>query len=122
MRGRAAPAPLPAHATQAVYGLDAGRADARRKQRVRSVWNRAVTVTMTIGLLIGLAAAGWFGYQVYLDHSNNAELEHQQGVEEYERQHANDSMDDIIDDVEQTPAFNGPGAPALGLGADTTQP
>jgi hypothetical protein len=43
-------------------------------------------------------------------------------VEEIARKNAEDSLVDVIDDLERTPVFNGPGAPALGLAPDTTQP
>ena len=76
---------------------------------------------MTAILLVGAAGAAWFGYQVYLDHSRNAEQEHQQGVEEWERKHAEQSIDDVIDDIEEDPVFNGPGAPRLGLAPGGTQ-
>ena len=122
MRGTASQPPPPAHATQAVYGLDVARAHARRSSRVRQVWNRIVTVALTIAVVLGLAGAAWLGYQVYLDHSQKAEIEHQQGVEQWERKHAEESIDDVIDDIEQDPVFNGPGAPDLGLAPKTTQP
>ena len=66
--------------------------------------------------------SGGSAIQAYLEHTRTADIEHQQGVEEYQRQQAEQSMDDVIDGLEQTPAFNGPGAPTLGLGPDTTQP
>ena len=122
MRGKAPQPPPPPYATQAVYGLDLARAQGRRSSRVRQAWNRAVTVALTIALLLGLAGAAWLGYQAYLDHSHKAELEHQEGVAEWERKHAEESIDDVIDNIEADPVFNGPGAPRLGLAPGATQP
>ncbi len=122
MRGKASQASPPAHVTQAVYGLDAGRAQARRSNRARQFRSRLLTLTMTAILLAGVAGAAWVGYQAYVDHSRKAEQEHQQGVQEWERKHAEQSMDDVIDDIEEDPVFNGPGAPRLGLAPGSTQP
>jgi hypothetical protein len=106
----------------AVYGLDVGRARARRKRKVRGVWNRAVMLALTIGFVMFAAGVAWVGYQVYIEHTREAKIEHQQGVEEANRKHADESLTDVIDDLEQRPTFNGPGAPALGLGPGTTEP
>jgi uncharacterized membrane protein YsdA (DUF1294 family) len=106
----------------AVYGLDAGRAHARHNRRVRHVWDRVLTIIVTVAAVGGLAAGAWVGYQVYLEHTKKAEIEHQRGVEEQARRHADESLVDVIDDLGQTPVFNGPGAPALGLGPGTTEP
>ena len=122
MRGRTQEQSPHAFVGPAVYGLDAGRSHARRAQRGRRLWNQAVTLVVATVVAAGVVAGTWFGYQAYLDHTKNAEIEHQLGVEEQARKAANESMDDVIDNLEQTPAFNGPGAPALGLGSDTTQP
>ena len=81
-----------------------------------------MTVAITIALMIGIAGAAWVGYQVYIEHTRDAEIEHQQGVEEWERRHAEESLVDVIDDLEQKPTFNGPTAPVLGLGPGTTEP
>ncbi len=122
MRGRSKATSPPAYMTPAVYGLDAGRAHAHRAQRSRRLRSRVSTAVFTIIAIAGFATIAWVGYQVYLDHTRAAEIEHQQGVEEMNRKHAGESMDDVIDNLEGSPAFNGPGAPALGLGSSTTQP
>jgi hypothetical protein len=79
-------------------------------------------MAVTLVVVAGLAAAAWVGYQAYLEHTHNAEIEHQIGVEEQARRNAEMSTVEVIDELEQTPAFNGPGAPDLGLAPDTTQP
>ena len=72
--------------------------------------------------IAGFATIAWVGYQVYLDHTRAAEIEHQQGVDEMNRLHEGESIDDVITNLEDSPVFNGPGAPGLGLGTKTTQP
>lgn len=122
MRGRATqPSPSP-FVTPPVYGLEAGREYAHRAQRSRRLRNRAIGFLFTVAAITGFAAIAWVGYQAYLEHTRASELEHQQGVEEFQRKQAEQSMDDVIDDLEQTPAFNGPGAPELGLGPGITTP
>jgi hypothetical protein len=122
MRGRS-PGPSPhVYGGQAVYGLDVGVAHARRRRRLRHVWDRAVTTAAAIALAIGIVAGIWFGYQVYLEHTKDAEIQHQHGVDEQARRIAEQSMNDVIDDLGQSPVFNGPGAPVLGLGPATTEP
>ena len=81
-----------------------------------------MTIAFTVGLAIGVAAGAWVGYQVYIEHTRDAEIDHQLGVEEWARKHAEESLDDVIDDLQQTPTFNGPSAPLLGLDPGTTQP
>src|SRR5262245_39689254 len=122
MRGKSQQASPPAYATQAVYGLDAGRAQAHRAQRARRLRNRISTTVFAVVALAGFVTIAWVGYQVYLDHTKAAEIEHQQGVDEMKAKHAGESVDDVINNLEDTPAFNGPGAPALGLAPKTTQP
>jgi hypothetical protein len=122
MRGSTPQSPVPTLAPTAVYGLDAGRNRARRAQRSRRRWNQLVTLAMGIAVATAVVAGAWFGYQAYLEHTRNAEIEHQLGVEEQARRSARQSTEDVIDQLEETPAFNGPGAPALGLGSATTEP
>jgi hypothetical protein len=106
----------------AVYGLDAGRMQARKAQRSRRMWDKTITLAMAVVITAGVVAGAWFGYQVYLDHRKHAEIEFQQGVDEMARKDAEDSLVDVIDDLEQAPTFNGPGAPLLGLRTETTAP
>ena len=108
--------------TPAVYGLDAGREHAHRAQRARRLRNRATALFFGTAAIVGSAAIAWVGYETYVEHSRAADLEHQQGVAEMNRKHAGETIDDVIDNLENTPTFNGPGAPALGLAPDTTQP
>ena len=122
MRGRSARPSPHVYGGQAVYGLEVGNAYARRHRRVRHVWNQAVTVAMVIAIAAGVVGGAWLGYQVYLDHKKNAEIDHQLGVEEMARKNAETELVEVIDDLGRTPTFNGPSAPVLGLGPGTTQP
>ena len=122
MRGRA-PRPAPhVYGGQAVYGLDIAVAHASRRRGRRRLWNQAVTLVTAIVVAAGVVAGMWFGYQVYLEHTKDAEIEHQQGVDEMARLNAEKTVVDVIDDLEQEPTFNGPLAPDLGLAPDATQP
>ena len=122
MRGRAAEAPPSPFVTPAVYGLDVGREYAHRAQRSRRFRNRVIGFLFGLATVVGFATIAWVGYQAYIDHTRAAELEHERGVEEMNRKYANQTVDDVITDLEETPTFNGPGAPTLGLGPGTTQP
>ena len=77
---------------------------------------------LAITVAVGIVAGTWFGYEVYREHAKDAEVDHQLGVEEWARKNAEDSLVDVIADLEQTPTFNGPTAPMLGLGTETTEP
>jgi hypothetical protein len=122
MRSKRTQASPPSFVTPAVYGLDAGRARAHRAQRGRRFRDRTVTLLFTLVAITGFATIAWVGWQVYLDHTQASELDHQQGVEEMNRKHAGETIDDVIDDLGQKPVFNGPTAPVLGLAPDTTEP
>jgi cell division protein FtsB len=109
----------------AVHGLEHGRKHAQRMQRRRRRRDRVVTwITMTVVAGV-LAGAGWVGYQVYDNHRTNQQIETERRVAEFQREQANQTVDDVIDELEQTPAWNGPGNPTFGVGnRDTsdTQP
>ena len=122
MRSRTPELPSNPLTPTAVYGLDAGRIQARKAQRSRRFWNKTISLTMAMVIVAGVVAGAWFGYQMYLDHSKHAEIDFQQGVDEIARRDAEDSLVDVIDDLDRTPTFNGPGAPMLGLAPVSTEP
>ena len=66
--------------------------------------------------------AAWFGYQVYVEHARADELEHERGVQERARQRADETIGDVIVELEETPRWNGPGNPTFGVGTDTIAP
>ena len=115
-RSRRREAPIAAGQGSAVHGLDLGREHARRLQRRRRRRDRVVNMTM-MAVLAGIAAGGaWFGYSVYTDHRTNEQVETDRRVAEFQRQQANQTIDDVIVELEESPAWNGPGNPTFGVG------
>jgi hypothetical protein len=74
---------------------------------------------LTIVLMAAIGGAGWFAYTAYVEHDANNRLETDRRVAEIERQRSGRTTDDIIEQLEQTPAWNGPGNPTFGVGDDT---
>ncbi len=105
-----------------VHGLDAGRHVARRAQRRRRRRNRYVRVVLTVVVTAVVGGAGWFAYTAYVEHDNNEQYETDRRVAEIERGREGRTTGDIINELEQTPAWNGPGNPTFGVGSDTAQP
>jgi hypothetical protein len=75
------------------------------------------------GFLVALAltligAAAWFGYQLYADSQDEEGTERELRQQQLERERAGETLTDVIEELESTPAFNGPGVPALGVGTD----
>lgn len=103
----------------AVHGLEAGRDLARSGHRSRRRRNRVVRSTLTIALMTATAATGWLAYTAYTEHDASEQLETDRRVAEIEQQRKNRTTDDLIRKLEQTPAWNGPGNPAFGVGDDT---
>jgi hypothetical protein len=101
-----------------VYGLDLGRDVARRSQRKRRRRNRIVRSMSTVVILATIGGAGWFAYTSYVEHDNNEQIENDRRVAEVRRRQAGRTTDDIIDLLEDTPAWNGPGNPTFGVGSD----
>ena len=108
-----------AYRPAAVHGLDAGRELARRSQRSRRRQNRVLTSVLAIIVAAAAGGAGWFAYAAYGEHDDNEQLETDRRVAEIEQQRIGRSTDDIIEQLEQTPAWNGPGNPTFGVGDDT---
>ncbi len=68
----------------------------------------AVLATMVGGV-------AWFVYTAYIEHDTTEQLETDRRIAELKREQAGESTDDIIDQLEQTPAWNGPGNPTFGV-------
>ena len=108
--------PLHPLGAPSVLGLDAGRDVARRRQRRRRALN---TVTSGIGALIGiavLAAAAYVGYAIYDEQQATDRVEAEQRRAELERERTGDDVINAIDELEESPKWNGPGNPTFGVG------
>ena len=102
----------------AVHGLEAGRAHARKAQRRRHRANRAATTLLSIMAIAAVGGVGWFAYSAYVEHDTNEQQETDRRVAEIERQREGRTTDDIIDQLEAQPAWNGPGNPTFGVDAE----
>ena len=71
---------------------------------------------MAIVLSAAVGGAGWFAYTAYVEHDSNEQLENDRRVAELEQQRQGRTNDDLIEQLEQTPAWNGPGNPTFGVG------
>ena len=115
----AAPAPTPHPlASRAVVGLEDSRKVADKRHRNKRVQQR-LTSSVVIAILIGVVAAvGYVGYTVYADQRDDEQVERDRRVDEIQAQRNRQTADDIIVELENTPRWNGPGAPAFGVGDD----
>jgi len=105
-----------------VHGLEAGRSHARKAQRRRRRRNLVVTTLLSVVAAAAIGGAGWFAYSAYVEHDTQEQREIDRRVAEIERQRAGRTTNDIIEELEQTPAWNGPGNPTFGVGSDTGTP
>jgi hypothetical protein len=110
------PAPSNPNLPTAVYGLEAGHRRAQRSQRRRRRSNGIITFVLAVMAVAAVGAAGWFGYLTYVDHSDTEEVERNERVAEFERQRAGEGIADVIEDLEDSPRWNGPGNPTFGVG------
>ena len=105
-----------------VHGLDAGRAHARKAQRKRHRANRTATSLLTVIAIAAVGGAGWFAYSAYIDHDSSQQLETDRRVAELEQDRQGRTTDDIIEQLGETPRWNGPGNPTFGVGSDSNEP
>jgi cytochrome c-type biogenesis protein CcmH/NrfG len=105
-------------ASRAVVGLEGSRKVADKKHRNKRVQQR-ITSSVVIAILMGVvAAAGYVGYEVYTQERADEQLERDRRLGEIEAERAGRTTDDLIDQLEDTPRWNGPGAPAFGVGEE----
>lgn len=98
----------------AVIGLEGGRELARRRQRRKQLKDKIFGVSGAIIALAVVASAAYIGYTIYDETQAKERLESEQ------RQAENDgegtTIRDAIDELEETPRWNGPGNPTFGVG------
>ena len=100
----------------AVIGLEHGREHARRGQRRRRVKDKIFGAAGAIVAVAVVAAAAYIGYTIYEEQQASDKLETEQRQAELERQGTGNDLRDAIDELEESPAWNGPGNPAFGIG------
>lgn len=100
----------------AVHGLDAGRHHARRSQRRQRRRDRFRTLVVAALLIAAIGGVAWFFYAAYIEHDTNEQVETDRRVAELKRERDGKTTDDIITELEETPAWNGPGNPTFGIG------
>lgn len=96
-----------------VHGLDGGRQRARRRAATKRVKNAITAGVMFVLAVVAVGTAGYLAWQEF-------------GAEQ-ERNETNRAVvvqptdDELIERFENAPRWNGPGAPAFGVG-DEAQP
>jgi hypothetical protein len=102
-------APRPGHSI-AVHGLEHGRTHARRHAARRRTKNTIVSGVMFVIAAGVVGGAGYYLWQFY-DDEQERNLSERPAVEQR-------TTDELIDQFDDAPRFNGPGAPAFGIGDD----
>jgi hypothetical protein len=104
--------------SRAVVGLEGGRKIADKRHRNKRVWQR-FTSSVVIAILMGIVvAAGYVGYTIYTEGRDSEQVERDRRIAEIEAERSGRTTDDLIDELQNTPRWNGPGAPAFGVGDD----
>jgi hypothetical protein len=105
-------------APPSVIGLEPGREIARRNQRRRRLRDSA---TFGVGALVAavfVMAAAYVGYTIFDEQQSTERIESEQRRAELQEQRSGDNVLDAIDDLEDSPKWNGPGNPNFGVGDD----
>lgn len=113
------PQPANVLGSRSVVGLEAGREVSRKQQRRRRRRDRIATSLMALIAIGAAAGAGWFGYQFFTENQATERIESDQRRAELDREGSGDDLKRAIEELEETPAWNGPGNPAFGVGNDT---
>lgn len=101
----------PTHSPVSVPGLEHGRAHARRQARRRRAANRVASILVFAVIAGGLGTAGYYLWQFYAD-------EQREATDDTPAPDTDPSTVELIEQLEDTPRWNGPGAPAFGVGDD----
>lgn len=81
-----------------------------------------MTTLVALVVVGAIGAAGWLGYTAYVEHDSNEQLENDRRVAERERARQGRTPSDIIEQLEDQPAWNGPGNPTFGVGSGGNEP
>ncbi len=103
-----------------VIGLEGSRKLAERRHRrkkLKSAFTSSVMIAVLMGVVTG---AGYVGYTVYTEGRADEQLERERRQAEIQAERAGRTTDDLIEQLEDAPRWNGPGAPAFGVGDDTS--
>ncbi len=100
----------------AVIGLEGGRELARRRQRRKLLKDKVFGVAGAIVAIAVVAAAAYVGYTFYGEQQTADRVESEQRQAELDREGSGDGIREAIDELEETPHWNGPGNPAFGVG------
>lgn len=98
----------------AVVGLEGGRELARRRQRRKQLKDKIFGVSGAIVALAVVASAAYIGYTIYDETQAKEQLESEQRQAELDGDGT--TLRDAIDELEETPRWNGPGNPTFGVG------
>ena len=98
----------------AVIGLEGGRELARRHQRRKQLKDKVFGVAGAIIALAVVASAAYIGYTVYDETQAKEKLESEQRQAELDGEGT--TIREAIDELEETPRWNGPGNPTFGVG------
>lgn len=113
------PPPQPGRApSPRVIGLEDVGKHAKGQRRRKRLRNRVRSGFLgALGLTL-IGAGAWIGYAFYSDYQDREEAERERRVSVLERERADETMIDVIEELQTEPRFNGPGVPALGIGTD----
>lgn len=98
----------------AVVGLEGGRELARRHQRRKQLKDKVFGAAGAIVALGVVVSAAYIGYTIYTETQENDRLESEQRQAELDSEGT--TIRDAIDELEETPRWNGPGNPTFGVG------
>lgn len=100
----------------AVVGLEGGRELARRRQRRRHLRDKSIGAAGAIIAVAVVASVAYVGYTIYDEQQASERIETEQRQAELARQRSGEGLRDVIDDLEESPVWNGPGNPTFGVG------
>jgi hypothetical protein len=95
--------------SSAVHGLEGGRERARRRASRRRLQSTLVSGVMFLVVAGVLGGAGYYLWQFYADEQERNTTDGPARVEQRD-------PNEVIDELEDNPRWNGPGNPTFGVG------